>query len=72
MPRMEFLEILRKNKKLSQNAMAEFLDMRTSSYVYLEKRANGIQLDTLVRIKNRLGISWADLGKLIEKEYRDK
>lgn len=69
MARMKFLKIIREKKGLSQNAMAEWLGMRTSSYVYLEKQANGIQLDTLTKIKKKAGLSWAEIGRLIEEEY---
>jgi hypothetical protein len=70
---MRFLGKLRKQLGVSSMyKMAELLGMINNSYIYLEKKAKGCELQTLVDIKEKCGLSWSDLGKLIEDEVKEK
>lgn len=73
---MRFLKKIREDKGLSQYAMAKLLGMLTNTYVHYETKAQGLKLEALVDIKNKLNLSWNQLGGLIEKEVdsikRDK
>jgi transcriptional regulator with XRE-family HTH domain len=71
-PSMLFLKKLREERGLSQYGMAKLLGMITGTYVHYEKKAQGIQLNTLVHIKKTLELSWEELGKLIEKEIKEQ
>lgn len=55
----------------SQYKMAKFLGMIEASYRYLEKSAKGCDFKTLVDIKQKCGLSWSELGKLIEDEVKE-
>src|SRR5262245_59296413 len=69
---MKFLEKLRAKLGFdSQYAMAKHLGMIEASYRYLEKTSKGCELKTLVDIKDKCGISWNELGKLIEDEVKE-
>ena len=68
---MKFLKKLRIKKGFtSQYQMAHHLKMLENSYRYLENKAKGCELRTLVQIKEKLGMTWGELGKLIEEEAR--
>jgi transcriptional regulator with XRE-family HTH domain len=69
---MRFLKTIRESKGLSQYQMANFLGLRAQTYFYYEKKAQGINLVTLADIRERLGISWAELGRYIEEEIKQE
>lgn len=70
---MKFLGKLRKQLDIgSMYKMAELLGMINNSYIYLEKKAKGCDLRTLVEIKDKCELTWEELGKLIEEEVRSK
>lgn len=68
---MRFLKKLREDKGLSQYEMATFLGLRPQTYFYYEKKAQGINLATLVDIRGKLEVSWQELGRLIELEVKE-
>lgn len=70
---MDFLKELRKRKGFdSRYKMAKFLGMLEASYSYLENKAKGCELQTLVDIKQKCGLTWNQLGKMIEDEVNKK
>lgn len=69
--RMRFLKKLREDKGLSLYAMAKHLGMIQQTYIHYETKAQGIKLDTLVAIREKLELTWEQLGKLIEQDVRD-
>lgn len=70
---MRFLAKLRKQLGISSMyKMAERLGMLNNSYIYLEKKAKGCDLQTLVDIKNKCDLEWPELGRLIEEEVKGK
>lgn len=48
--------------------MAKHLGMLTNTYVHYETKAQGLKLEALVDLKNKLSLSWNQLGNMIEKE----
>ena len=70
---MDFLKELRAKKGFdSRYKMAKFLGMLEASYSYLETKAKGCELQTLFDIKEKCGLTWDQLGKMIEKELKKK
>lgn len=69
---MRFLKNLREERGLTQYGMAKLLGMLTNTYVHYETKAQGINLEQLVKIKRVLGLTWAALGKMIEEEVAKK
>lgn len=70
---MKFLGKIRKQLGISSMyKMAERLGMINNSYIYLEKKAKGCELQTLVEIKEKCDLSWDQLGKYIEDEVKGK
>lgn len=68
---MKWLGKVRKLKGISSMyKMAELLGMINNSYIYLEKKAKGCDMQTLVTIKKKCGLSWEQLGSFIEDEVR--
>lgn len=68
---MRFLAKLRKDLGIrSMYKMAERLGMLNNTYIYLEKKAKGCELQTLVDIKEKCGLSWDQLGDMIEMEVK--
>lgn len=70
--RMRFLGKIRKQMGVpSMYKMAEILGMLNNSYIYLEKKAKGCDFETLVDIKEKSGLSWDQMGELIEDEVKE-
>lgn len=67
---MKFLERIRRERGLSQNAMAKFLGLATSTYVHYEEAAEGVRLDRLAAMRKKLGVSWEKLGEYIDAELK--
>lgn len=67
---MKFLKDIREERGLTRYGMAKLLGMIPGTYYNYEDTAQGIQLAALVRIKRRLGLSWEELGRLIEAELK--
>lgn len=65
---MRFLKKLREDRGLTKYGMAKFLDMIPNTYTHYEEKAEGIKLEVLVDIKRRCGLTWEQLGKMLEKE----
>ena len=68
---MKFLKKLREDRDLSLYGMAKYLGMIHQTYVHYETQAQGIKLDTLVSIRDKLDLTWEQLGKLIEQEVKE-
>lgn len=50
--------------------MAKLLNLLTNTYVYYEETAQGIKLEVLSEIRKTLGLSWSEMGRLIDEEVR--
>lgn len=70
--RMEFLRKLRESRGLTRYAMAKKLGLIQQTYIHYEEKAAGIKLDTLARIRQALGLSWDELGAMIDNEVKKK
>lgn len=81
----ERLRLLRKNNKLTQKEVAEYLDMTESGYGYYEQNRNQPSLETLSKLAEKYNVSVAyltgetnepkpvkkDLPSLTPKDERD-
>lgn len=67
---MKFLKKIRESKGLTRYGMAKLLGMIPNTYNHYEDKAEGIKLETLVHIRKELGLTWPQLGKLIEEEVQ--
>lgn len=67
---MQFLKKLRDEKGLTQYAMAKYLGILQQTYIHYEREAKGIRLEVLGDIREKLGLTWEELGKLIDEERR--
>jgi transcriptional regulator with XRE-family HTH domain len=70
-PAMRFLKTLREAQGLTQYAMAKKLGLIINTYVQYETRAQGCNLEVLNHMRKILGLSWEELGRLIEKEIKE-
>lgn len=66
---MRFLKTLREGKGWSRYRAAERIGVSTVRYDNLEAKAKGCDLSLLPRIRAAYGLSWAQLGKLLESEF---
>lgn len=57
----ERIRTLRKKKRLTQQQIAEQVDIETSNISHIERGASKVSLNTLVKIANALGVSLDDL-----------
>lgn len=67
-PLMKFLKKLRDSRGLTKYSMAKLLGMIPNTYNHYEDKAEGIKLDTLAHIRTTLGLTWDELGKMIDVE----
>jgi DNA-binding XRE family transcriptional regulator len=67
---MKFFEKLRDKKKLTKYEMARFLGMLPQTYYYLEEKARGCSFEILCMVKDKMGLSWEEMGLMIEKEVK--
>ena len=65
---MRFLKKLREDLGLKPYSMAKRLGLLTNTYVYYEEKAEGIKLEALSDIRRKLGLTWNQLGKMIDEE----
>ena len=65
---VKWLRFLREELGLSKYAMARKIGVTPQSYQYLEARAKGCQIKTLVDAKRGTGKSWEEIGRLFEKD----
>jgi transcriptional regulator with XRE-family HTH domain len=65
---MRFLKKIREDRGLTQYGMAKFLGMIQQTYIHYEEKAQGIKLEVLSALRRKLGMTWEDLGQLIDKE----
>lgn len=68
---MRFLKKLRERKGVSQYKMAQLLGMIQQTYIYYESEAKGMKFKTLSRLREVLGLSWDELGKMIDDEAKE-
>jgi transcriptional regulator with XRE-family HTH domain len=69
---MRFLKKLREQKGLTQYAMAKHLGMIQQTYIHDENKGAGIKIETLSQIREKLGLSWDELGRLIDDEAKEQ
>lgn len=65
---MRFFKRLRDKLGLTKYEMARHLGILPQSYYYFEEKARGCSFEVLILIKKKLGLSWEEIGKLIEEE----
>lgn len=68
---MRFLRKIREAQGLTQYGMAKKLNLLIPTYVHYETKARGINLEVLNSMRQKLGLSWEELGNLIEKEIKE-
>lgn len=70
-PCMRFLKKLRESRGLTAYGMAKLLGMIPQTYLHYETKAKGIQLEILASIREKLELTWEELGKMIDIEVKD-
>lgn len=65
---MRFFRRLRDKLGLTKYEMARHLGILPQSYYYFEEKARGCSFEVLILIKQKLNLSWEEIGKLIEEE----
>lgn len=70
MPAMKWLKTLREAQGLTQYGMARKLGLLVNTYIYYEAKAKGVNLEVLSHMRRKLGLSWEELGNLIDKEVK--
>lgn len=63
---MKWLEIVRANRQASKCGMARTMGIDPTHYKYLCTRAHGCRMVNLVKWRKALGLSWTELGKLLD------
>lgn len=69
-PAMKWLKTLREAQGLTQYGMARKLGLLVNTYIYYEAKAKGVNLEVLSHMRRKLGLSWDELGNLIDKELK--
>lgn len=67
---MRFFKKIREKLGLTKYEMANHLGMLPPTYYYYEDKAKGCSFEVLASVRKKLGISWNDLGALIDAEYQ--
>lgn len=65
---MKFLKKMREKEGWSAYKMAGHLGLLPQTYAQYEKSAKGMRIKTLCQIRNRLNLTWDQLGKHLENE----
>jgi transcriptional regulator with XRE-family HTH domain len=69
--RMKFLRRLQEKAGLNPNQTAVMLGVPPQTYHYWIKSADSIKFTYLARIRKAFGLSWSQLGKLIDAEIAE-
>jgi DNA-binding XRE family transcriptional regulator len=69
---MKFFKTLRQQLKLTRYEMAKKLDLLPQTYLYYENKAQGCGLHVICKVRKATGLSWDEIGKMLDKEYRDR
>lgn len=64
---MKFLELIRKKKGLTLYAMAQLFEISPPTYTYYERHSKGMNIETLCRIRAKIGLSWEQFGRLLDR-----
>jgi hypothetical protein len=67
---MRFFEKLRAKKGLTKYEFARFLGILPQTYYYLEDKARGCSFEILCLIREKMGLSWDELGRLVDNEVK--
>ena len=65
---MRFLRRLQDIKRLNPNQAALLLNVPSATYHYWLNKADTIHIKYLARIRSTFGLSWEELGRLIDDE----
>lgn len=66
---MKFVKIIRENLGLTRYRLARELGEATQTIDNLEEKARLIRPELLCKIRKLSGLSWNQLGLLLDKEY---
>lgn len=66
---MKFVAILRKRLKLTRYGLAKKLELPVQSIDHLEIKGQSIRPETLCKLRIAAGISWSEMGRILDKEY---
>lgn len=69
---MKFLKKIREDKGLTHYGMAKELGMIHQSYIQYETKAQGMKFASLCKLRKDLGLSWDQLGRLLDEEFGEK
>lgn len=67
---MKFFKKLRKKENKTKYEMAKHLGMLPQTYFYLEEKARGCSFEILIMVKNKLNLSWNEMGEMLEDEVQ--
>ena len=65
---MRFLKEIREREGLTAYGMAKKLSLLPQTYIQYERKAQGIRIKTLCNIRKKLGLTWDELGKYLDRE----
>lgn len=66
---VDTLKRIKDSRGYKSYRMAKDLGISQTSYNYLEKKAKGLQISMLCRIRKTFGMSWQTLGKMLDEEF---
>lgn len=77
---MQLLKIIREkigikrglNEPITRYRLARDLNLPTPSLDYYEEKGKNLPLALLCKLKNLSGLTWNQIGKIIEDEYGEK
>lgn len=67
---MRFLKRIRQKLGMTKYEMAQYLGMLPPTYYYFEDRAKGCSFEALTRMRERLKMSWEELGAFIDEDHK--
>jgi transcriptional regulator with XRE-family HTH domain len=65
---MRTLETVRKKLGLTQYGMAKRLGLTQTGYINAERNSKSVRLDILSKLRKIGGLTWDELGALIDRE----
>ena len=65
---MKTVETIRKRLDLTHYGLAKKLGLTQPGLIHLERKSKGIQIITLSRLRKLSGLSWEEVGVLIDRD----
>lgn len=69
---VHFVKKIRESKGLTRYALAKLLGVMPQTVDWWEDRASGRGYEMLVELRQIAGLSWDQMGEMLDKEFKKK